>query len=283
MKYKLVAYDLDGTLINKNQEIAQSAIDAMKKLNDIGVMNVLTTGRSFFVIPNAIKECDYINYGVMTSGACIYDKTEQSLKYNSLISKEELVSMTELIHKYDGALLAFFNNGVVYETNVINKARQKIVDMKRKEGATNIYVCDDASETYGILHGLEKITFEYDSKYIKEIEKGLKKIGEYEAISLISPLSEDKNGKSLCITEINRKGISKGNGLRQLCKRLNINLEETIAFGDSENDLPLFEIVGYSVAMGNGSNKAKEKANFVTKDIDEDGIAFALNKIFDID
>ena len=79
--------------------------------------------------------------------------------------------------------------------------------------------------------------------------------------------------------EFMAKNVSKGNAIKALCKRLQIPLEEVIVFGDSLNDKSMFEVAGYSVAMGNASDELKKIADEVTLDNNSNGIPYALKEI----
>lgn len=76
--------------------------------------------------------------------------------------------------------------------------------------------------------------------------------------------------------EISIKGITKATGLKQITSYLNIPIEDTIAIGDSLNDLDILQEAGLSICMGNGADECKKTADFVTKDISDDGLAYAL-------
>ena len=76
--------------------------------------------------------------------------------------------------------------------------------------------------------------------------------------------------------EISIKGITKATGLKQITSYLNIPIEDTIAIGDSLNDLDILQAVGLSICMGNGADECKKVADFTTKDISDDGLAYAL-------
>lgn len=76
--------------------------------------------------------------------------------------------------------------------------------------------------------------------------------------------------------EISIKGITKATGLKQITNYLNIPIEDTIAIGDSLNDLDILQEAGLSICMGNGADECKKIADFVTKDISDDGLAYAL-------
>lgn len=74
-------------------------------------------------------------------------------------------------------------------------------------------------------------------------------------------------------------GVSKGNGIKNFCKNLNIDLKDTIAIGDEDNDISMFNVVGYKVAMGNGSKELKKYADEITETNDNDGVAVFLEKL----
>lgn len=78
------------------------------------------------------------------------------------------------------------------------------------------------------------------------------------------------------IMEVVPKGCSKGTGIARVCELLDIPIADSYAFGDSANDLPMFEVAGHSIAMGNGSQLAKQRASYVTDALHEDGIYHAL-------
>ena len=78
------------------------------------------------------------------------------------------------------------------------------------------------------------------------------------------------------VMEIVPKGCSKGTGIQLVCRKLGIAREQTYAFGDSVNDLPMFEAAGHSIAMGNASEFVKQQASYVTDTLHQDGIYHAL-------
>ena len=92
----------------------------------------------------------------------------------------------------------------------------------------------------------------------------------------------ENNYKLPYIMDIMPKGVNKAKAIEELSKYLNINLSETIVFGDGLNDIEMFNIKGYKVAMGNAASKIKNLADVVTKTNNEAGVAYELNKIFNI-
>ena len=81
--------------------------------------------------------------------------------------------------------------------------------------------------------------------------------------------------------EILKKGEGKGTGIRNLKKYLNLKTENVMCIGDSENDVSMFKECGYKVAMKNGIDKLKDMADFITLDVSEDGVAYAIKKLLE--
>ena len=85
------------------------------------------------------------------------------------------------------------------------------------------------------------------------------------------------------VMDIMPKGISKAKAMEELCKYLGIEIAQTVVFGDGLNDIEMFNVGGYKVAMGNAADQIKELADVVTKTNNEAGVAYELNKIFGIE
>lgn len=93
----------------------------------------------------------------------------------------------------------------------------------------------------------------------------------------------ENNYKLPYVMDIMPKGISKAKAIEELCKYLGIEIAQTVVFGDGLNDIEMFNVGGYKVAMGNAADQIKELADVVTKTNNEAGVAYELNKIFGIE
>ena len=110
-------------------------------------------------------------------------------------------------------------------------------------------------------------------------------VGSKEILDQVEPTLREKFSKDLYIVraddhflECLHPNVNKGNGLKELGEKIGITPDEMIAFGDEKNDISMFDIVGTAVAMGNGSQEAKDHAEYITDSNDNDGIAKALDK-----
>ena len=95
------------------------------------------------------------------------------------------------------------------------------------------------------------------------------------------PLNRELNiaGKDTNCLEITKSGIHKGFALSKLSRYLNINLNDIIVFGNEDNDIPMFEVAGWSIAMGNSPKEVKEKAKSIAPDDYEEGVLWGIRKI----
>ena len=100
--------------------------------------------------------------------------------------------------------------------------------------------------------------------------------------TFVIPNKYRKAGKNPYIMDIMKEYVNKGEAIKKLCKYLNLNTQEGIIFGDGLNDIEMFELDAYKVAMKNAKDKIKEMADFVTISNNEAGVAYKLNKIFNI-
>ena len=111
---------------------------------------------------------------------------------------------------------------------------------------------------------------------LKDVEKIIKQLNEIKDVVAHSVISWTKDHLDIHITH---QEATKKHALEVLLKMLGVTSEETIAFGDSENDLPLFEIAGYKVAMSNGADRLKAAADFIALHAEADGLAEAIEKL----
>ena len=175
----------------------------------------------------------------------------------------------------------------------------------QREAATRTV---DTVRSFGIraiLEGPEFLYMDYDEfkddpygiKVMRDLNEHRKSLSDNYGSWVISKLSCDTTGcdKHACykllendydfvehndvVVEMVPKGFSKGTGIRRLCELKGIDIADTIAIGDSINDIGMFETAGFSVAMGKGASKAKEAADYVTSDLHDDGIFNALTHL----
>ncbi|WP_026882915.1 Cof-type HAD-IIB family hydrolase [Clostridium akagii] len=274
MKYKLMCIDMDGTLLNSKRVVSDANKNAIKKAHDLGVQIVIATGR---VYSNAAFYSNLIGVKspvIASNGAIIKEKLADKVIYKNELGIENLAKIIEVCNKHKLKLNLNTHNSIISSSRLIYVITKYLFlksMMNSENGKLNI--------SYVSKPNLFKIIKENSKDIIKceildtsprrlEIaKKDFKKIVNLEIVS------SSKNN-----IEITSKSVSKGQAVKELAKYYNLKAEEIITIGDSQNDLSMIEYAGLGIAMGNGTELVKSKANYITDTNDNDGVAKAINK-----
>ncbi len=238
-RYKLIALDMDGTLLNRQHEVSKENRQAIAEAEERGVQVVLSTGRSIATCADYAKSLELSSYLVTVNGSEIWDPEGKLVERNPL-QNETVQTLWDLRNQHDTHYWAVTTDAVF-----------------RKDFPDDI-------------GGHEWLKFGFhtdDDEVRKAILEELNKNGQLE-ISNSSPLN----------IEVNALGINKANALIKVCKRIGITMKEVLAVGDSLNDLAMIKEAGCGVAMGNAQELVKEEADWVTGTNEEDGVAQAIRR-----
>lgn len=264
MKYKLIAIDMDGTLLNSNKEISNKTIQAITRANNMGINVVLSTGRILSSAQIYAKRLNLNNHILACNGAIIVDGNK-NVVHSIPMGLEAVEKVIILGEKYK-TYFHFYNEKSLYSNHYV----QEIVDYySERDQKIDINIFKDYNEI-----AMNKELNIYKFLFIDN---------DTEKLSILK--SELDQVEDLGITkswinniEVMDKDVSKGLGLKHLCNLLNISSEQVIAIGDNENDLSMIEFAGLGVAMGNGNEIVKSKADYITSSNDEDGVANVIEK-----
>lgn len=272
MSYKIVASDLDGTLLNSKGELSPENAEAIKELFRRGVNFVPASGRAFLEMPRSIMENPNIRYYIHSSGAAIYDKL---LDKRTLfcIPKEIFRRIFETIYEYECYISVRINGKSYADASLLSEKSFEYYNVWKTH-------CDITLGT---------------GEFLKDFREEMLNAENIEMISLffhndadIIPLSRkikkiaDVNITKACPhnMEITHKMADKGNALDTLAKSLSVPLSEVIALGDSGNDIPMLETAGRGIAMSNSMPELIEIADEVICSNDEHGVKYILEKYF---
>lgn len=272
--YKLIFIDIDGTLRNSKREISQRSINIIKKLKDIDIKVVLASGQSVGKVQNISEQCGASEYIIASSGAEVINcKTNEEISVSGL-SIDNCQKIYELCEENKVGCILHIGNELLlnnYNFNIDNSnikctiIKSNIVDHIKEQNKT-------ITQCVILDTNIEKIL-----KIKNEIDKmnDVKIINQSKCLTNnIFPLIDH------CFIDIAALDASKGNAASKLANYLNIPLNDTIAIGDDRNDIELFKMVGYSVAMGNAIPAIKDIANYITLSNDNDGVAVFLEKLY---
>ncbi len=263
MKYKLICVDIDGTLLDDEKKLLPQVKQSLKRAADMGIQIALVSGR----MPKGV---DYIEEELGISCIKVCNAGTYILLNNQCISAEclTLETMTRLyreVAQKNHIPLWIFEERNWYVTEMDQYIEREIKIIHSEPEVVEIESLTEQWRKKGIRPN--KLLLAAAPEQIQTIYQEME--GQiWEEIDMAC--------SAATLLEIFPKGINKGTALTAICDNMNINLEETIAFGDQELDIPMLEKAGFGIAMGNAIEEVKTKADFVTKTNNEAGIAYAL-------
>lgn len=262
--YKLIALDIDGTLVTKKAKITEENLLCIKEAKEKGIKVVLASGRPLKGLNRFLKELDLVNkgdYAVGYNGAIVQDTYT-----------EEIINITPLdIECYEELYKISLEMGV----NIHALTKSKVITPK-----INKY-----SQLEADLNGIE--IEEIALKDIKPEETIVKvmMIDEPELLdNVVRNLSQEIKDKYTIVKsapyflEFLHNKANKWSGVFGLAEKLGIKSQEIICVGDEENDIHMIENAGLGVAMGNAVPKIKEVADYITLSNEESGVAHVIKK-----
>lgn len=263
--YKLVAIDIDGTLLRNDKTLSDKNRNAINKAVKMGIKVVITTGRPVLGIMNYLKDLDLIGeneYAIADNGATVYDTKNFSLIHEKALTGKDIKYIYSYMKKDNNEIELHVPEGGLVEKDsgtICTKKRKPYMDIKTVDIMKHV---KDEDKIFKILVFAEEKTIEESYKNIPSelLEK-------YSAIRALNNMFE-----------FMYKGSTKASGIEVLRKYLGIEKEQIIAIGDEMNDLDMIEYAGLGVAMGNARAEVKSKADFITKSNEEDGVAYVLEK-----
>lgn len=250
---KMIFCDFDKTIIDRKSEFkdfSEYQLSILRKLRDRGIMFSLVTGRSVsFFLDEYGYLLDYVSYIIGSNGGCIYDVRNKKYIYSSFVRESDIKTLLELAIKYDIDKI-YFN--LLDKRELIEKDTFKYF---------NLY---DVKSEQVILLGKNN---NFDDLLL-EFEK-------FDSL-VVNNYGIDINGSYFF--DVNKVGVSKGNSVSLLCDYLNVFLSDTVAFGDSENDISMLKVAGKGICVGNGNDDVKAISSEVIETVWNDGVFHYIEK-----
>ncbi|GHV96843.1 hydrolase [Lactobacillus nasalidis] len=263
---KLIALDTDGTLLNSNGKILPSTKAAVAKALQAGIKVVLCSGRPIAGLKHFMDELGITGpdqYAVTLNGAITRDADGKMLT-------------ADLVNNYFYRKMTAFGKEHHVPFNIVDPDSRIITADRDIDFIELVQAWENTAGMF--VREPDELPDDF------EISKGCF-VGNPKMLDEIEPAVRAEFGGDLYVVradphflEVLNPKVSKGNGLQELGEKINIKPEEMMAFGDAGNDISMFETVGLSVCMGNGTDEAKAAADHVTADNDSDGIALAIDK-----
>lgn len=267
-KYRLIAFDMDGTLLDSEKRITKESQRAIERAVHAGKVVVLSTGRSISEIVDYREELKNVRYFVCESGAYVYDQQEEKVLHVDTFPRDVIDQMFELAEGYDVQPYIMHEGQAVTQSETVRR---------RKEFGLEIFyemmnrVCIQVEDVHAVCKeknwNVEKLSF-----FCLNPEQRAELHEEMKRLPVTIACTE------YAFLEISPLGVSKAKGLRKLGDHLGITVDEMAAVGDSGNDVEMMKSVGFPIAMGNATEEIRQLAKVVVADNDHGGCAEAVDK-----
>ena len=277
---KIIALDLDGTLLDSEKRLSEVNRDALARAAEKGALIVPTTGRFFGMMPSAVRDLPFVRYAITINGAQVYDRETDTAIVRDEIPLDMALGVMEVLDRYD----------VIY-------------DCYRQNWGWMTAALQDKAADYATNEHYLKMVREF-RKPVPELKQHLRETaadGDVQKIMLFAPNSQVSGLSSQVLEsitaeikekfpdikvtsstwnniELNIKTAHKGNALRHFAKCLGFGLENCMAFGDGMNDFTMVEAAGLGVAMANAEPEVKRVAKWIAPSNDENGVAKGIDK-----
>jgi len=280
---KLIASDMDGTLLNSKHKISNENLEAIKKAQEIGVKFAISTGRMYEDVKPLLDECDLRCQCIVLNGGEYIDEDGKVLE-GIYIGKKEASEIINMVIKENIVAEIYTNQGL----HTVNTKEETLTEV-----AYRIKAFDPETSIEDAMKIAETHPHFVDLKYITDIYAFLNsdiKIGKFvafyndeETTVKVKRKLESIEGLAISSTftkniEINNKEAQKGLILAKVAEKMGIKREEVMVIGDSFNDYSMFTQFTESFAMGNAVKQIKEVAKYITDTNDNAGVAKAIYK-----
>jgi Cof subfamily protein (haloacid dehalogenase superfamily) len=268
---KLILLDLDGTLLTSDKKISDTNRAALEEAAAKGIFIVPCTGRFFAGMPEEVRALPFIHYAITINGADVYDALEQRTLHSALISLPKAHEVYSVLDTLP-VIYDCFQDGWGW-------IDQKFYDIADQYEMGEV----QASWIRRMRTPLEDLrqTLDQRNKAVQKIQMFFRPQDMDLRARMLTELPHRLPGLSVTTSlvnniEINSGDAHKGAALLELCRHLNIDPAQAMAFGDGLNDVTMIKTAGIGVAMGNADPLVKDVADFVTDTNDNDGVAKAI-------
>lgn len=266
-KYKLIAVDLDGTLVRSDQSISPRTIDTLVQVQQSGVKMAVASGRPTFGtahVADALRLADFGGYVMSYNGGEIYDWGTKTRLHAQTLDEDIIPYIYMYAREHGMPIMTYIGKEVVSEVENNEYINYSVM----RNRMTLRKVEDFVATAQGV--GIVKCIIVGDPTLLPALE---------------IEMQETLKGKAGVFRsepfflEIVPVGIDKAKGLSILLNKIGMQPSELIAFGDGYNDIPMLQFAGLGVAMGNAAEEIQKAADMVAQSNDDDGIAVLLEKL----
>ncbi len=265
---KIIFLDVDGTLVDYENRLPLSAVTAVRKAREKGSRVYICTGRSRAEIPAYLWD---IGLDGMIGGNGSYVEDNGKVVMHQTLSYEQTKKAVDWLHEQGLEFYLESNNGLFASENFEERGKSVIQEYSKRKGKADYEKADVKNSFHGMVFGGE--LYRDDLNKISFI---LESYENYLDAKKVFPDLEVNTwggkGETALFGDMGVKNIKKSTAVQALLDYLKADIKDTIAFGDAKIDIPMLEYCEIGVAMGNGGDEVKAAADYITDDVENDGL-----------
>ena len=286
--YKMVAVDLDGTMLNSYGEVTENTKRVVKQTIEKGTEVVIASGRTIDSIKEIAKDIGASKYIIAGNGAVLYDTKTEKILYENYIPLNKALEIIDICEQNSIYYNVYTNKSIIADSLRYNVLYYYKENLKKDDSKkTSITLVDNIPNYIKEMKNekiMKIIVCDITKSVFKSIIKMFTPLQDVDVLD-ISHMARKiiKHGSTQIpieyyYTEISMKEVNKWNAIEYLINKLNIKKEEVITIGDNMNDKEMIEQAGLGIAMKNCVSRIKEIADFITDDNNNEGVANAIEK-----
>lgn len=273
MEIKLIALDLDGTLLNSAKELTQRNYRALEAAAESGIEIVPCTGRLFAAMPETVRNLPFVRYAICVNGAQVVDKRTGETIIRREIPHQTGMRVFDALDAYPGLYDCYMDGTGWMGREMYDRFPEFVASERTLKFLRSIRtpVADFKMFTAGAGHDFQKIQIFFRSPE-ERLAQQPKLQAQFPELLMTSSGSNN--------IEINAPGASKGAAVTALCEKLGFTAENAMCFGDGSNDVSMLKAAGCGVAMENALEPiVKASADMVAPPADENGVAQVIERL----
>ena len=268
---RIIALDLDGTLLNSNKELTERNYRALEAAAARGIEIVPTTGRFYDAMPQVIRDLPFVNYAITINGAQVAHVRTGDVLYRAEIPWQQAVEIMSVLDTLPVVYDCFMDNAAFMTAALKERIDECTDDPHYRKIVRELRQSVPELKAFITKRGQDVQKSQFFTMDMALRQRMLNELPRrFPGIITTAALLHN--------VEINHERANKGAAVLALAEHLGCGAENVMAFGDGLNDLPMIRAAGTGVVMANAFDEVKRYADYITDDCDNDGVAAAIEK-----
>lgn len=268
---RIIALDLDGTLLNSNKELTERNYRALEAAAARGIEIVPTTGRFYDAMPQVIRDLPFVNYAITINGAQVAHVRTGDVLYRAEIPWQQAVEIMSVLDTLQVVYDCFMDNAAFMTAALKERIDECTDDPHYRKMVRELRQSVPELKAFITKRGQDVQKSQFFTMDMALRQRMLNELPRrFPGIITTAALLHN--------VEINHERANKGAAVLALAEHLGCGAENVMAFGDGLNDLSMIRAAGTGVVMANAFDEVKRYADYITDDCDHDGVAAAIEK-----